>query len=77
MGIEINEKLKSTGEITIKSTNKFSIVTIVKYEDYQSNGKKSTSKSTGYQLANQPHLNKVNKENNILFEGYSHLRLIT
>lgn len=27
--------LKSTGEITIKSTNKFSIITICKYDDYQ------------------------------------------
>lgn len=28
-------KLKSTGEITIKGTNKYTIITIVKYNDYQ------------------------------------------
>ena len=28
-------KLKSTGEITIKSTNKFSLITVCKYKDYQ------------------------------------------
>jgi len=28
-------RLKSTGEITVKSTNKFSIITICNYEDYQ------------------------------------------
>jgi hypothetical protein len=29
------EKLKSTGEVTYKSTNKFTIVTVVNWEDYQ------------------------------------------
>lgn len=29
------DKLKSTNEITIKPTNKFSLVTIVKYDTYQ------------------------------------------
>lgn len=28
-------RLKSTGEITIESTNKYSVITIVKWEDYQ------------------------------------------
>jgi hypothetical protein len=28
-------RLKSTSEITIKSTNKYSIITIIKYDDYQ------------------------------------------
>jgi len=39
-------RLISTGEITIKTTNKFSIITIVKYEDYQSFEIKSTRKTT-------------------------------
>jgi len=30
------ERLKSTNELTIKTTNKYSIITICKYEDYQS-----------------------------------------
>lgn len=29
-------KLKSTGEITVKTTNKFQLVTVVNFEDYQS-----------------------------------------
>lgn len=35
------ERLKSTSELTIKSTNKFSIITICKYDDYNDNKKKS------------------------------------
>ncbi len=31
------ERLKSTGEITIKSTNKYSIITLCNYEEYQFN----------------------------------------
>ncbi len=40
------EKLKSTREVTIKSTNRFSIITIVKWGDYQAKKSESTSKST-------------------------------
>ena len=70
-------KLKSTQEITIKSTNKFSVVTIVKYNDYQDMKKKSTNKKPDKQPTinqqstnNQPQLNKeINKEvNNILLK---------
>ena len=35
------DKLKMTNEITIESTNKFSIVTIVKYDIYQDNQKEN------------------------------------
>lgn len=42
-------KLKSTSEITIKSTNRFSVVTLVKYNDYQYLKKKSTNKKTDQQ----------------------------
>lgn len=34
------EKLKSTSEITIESTNKYTIITVCKYDDYQVNEKK-------------------------------------
>lgn len=34
------EKLKKTNEIAIKTTNRFSVVTIIKYDDYQSSIKK-------------------------------------
>lgn len=69
------DRLKSTGEITVKSTNKFSIITIVKYNDYQLRPKISTGKSTGKltndqqttnkQLTTSNKDNKVNNINNI------------
>ena len=37
------EKLKSTGEVTYKSTNKFTIVTVVNWEDYQINDETPTN----------------------------------
>jgi len=40
-------RLKSTGELTGKSTNKFTVLTIVKYEEYQCNDSELTGKSTG------------------------------
>lgn len=52
------KKLKSTSEITIKSTNKYSIITIVKYNDYQNNEIKSTSKSTSKSTNDQPAINQ-------------------
>lgn len=42
-------RLKSTREITIKSTNKFSILTIVKYDEYQIQEEEITIKSTNNQ----------------------------
>lgn len=45
------KKLKSTSEITSKSTNKFTIITIVNWSKYQG---KSTSKSTNNLTNNQP-----------------------
>jgi hypothetical protein len=51
------KKLKMTNEITIKATNKFSIVTIVKYDDYQSNGKKSDQQND-HQSDQQPTNNR-------------------
>jgi len=39
-------RLKSTGEITCKSTNRWTLITVEKYEKYQVNTNKSTNKST-------------------------------
>lgn len=50
--------LKSTNEITIKSTNRFSIVTIVNWEKYQVNKKQSTNKVTNNLTNNQPTTNQ-------------------
>ena len=55
-------KLKSTSEITSKSTNKYTLVTIVTYEKYQINEKKSTSKSTS-NATNEQQTNNNNIRN--------------
>ncbi len=59
-------RLKSTGEITVKLTPKFSVITIVKYEEYQDSEKKSTVNSTVNSTAEQQPSNSTirNKENN-------------
>lgn len=65
------ERLKSTNEITIKSTNKYSVVTIVKYDTYQNLEKKSTIKSTNKLTNEQPATNQqltTSKEVNNLKE---------
>ena len=51
-------KLKNTGEIAIKTTNKFSIITICNYESYQSVGSKQqqTKRQSNVRL-NSKHLN--------------------
>jgi hypothetical protein len=49
------ERLKSTGEITIKSTNKYSIITVCNYESYQSMellNNKQINNHTNKQLTN-------------------------
>ena len=51
-------RLKSTNEITTKSTNKYTIITILKYDDYQSNKQKSTNKLTNKSTDNQPTTNQ-------------------
>jgi len=48
------ERLKSTNEITIKSTNKYTIITICNYDLYQINQINTTSKSTNKLANNRP-----------------------
>ena len=45
-------KLESTGEITIKSTNRFSLITVIKWEDYQSDNKQINKQITNKQQTN-------------------------
>jgi len=68
-------KLEKTGELTIKSTNKYSIITVCKYDDYQPlNGE--TNKQTNKQLTNNQQTtnkqltttNKDKKVNNVIKE---------
>jgi hypothetical protein len=55
-------RLKSTGEITSKSTNRYQVITIVNYCRYQS----PTSKITGQQQAsNKPTTNQQQQVKNI------------
>lgn len=48
------EHLKSTNEITIKTTNRFSIVTIVNWEKYQGLEEESTNKTTNTKSNKRP-----------------------
>jgi CRISPR/Cas system CSM-associated protein Csm4 (group 5 of RAMP superfamily) len=51
------ERLKSTGEITIKSTNKYSVITICNYESYQ-----GIDLLTNKQINNQPNKQLTNNQ---------------
>lgn len=58
-------KLKSTNEITTQPTNKFTLVTIVNYDNYQSKEKEATNKPTNKLTDEQPtsnHKQQCNKE---------------
>jgi hypothetical protein len=52
------QTLKSTSNITIKSTNKFSIITIINWNSYQDDEIKATSKSTSKSTNGQPTTNQ-------------------
>ena len=54
-------KLKSTNEITIKSTNKFSVITICKYDDYQ--GETTTNQQAEQQTNNKQITNNQQTNN--------------
>lgn len=63
------KKLQSTNEITIKPTNKYSVITVVNWEKYQGMLDEATSKSTNKQQTNNNQItrNLTNKQhsNNI------------
>lgn len=62
-------RLKSTSEITIKSTNKYSIITLSNYEKYQNKNNQTNqqiNQQTNHQsTSNQPRTKKEKKEKNI------------
>jgi hypothetical protein len=68
------ERLKSTNEVTIKSTNKYSIITLCNYDSYQVEDKKVTSKTTSKPPNERPTndqqttTNKNNKNDNNIKE---------
>jgi hypothetical protein len=57
------KKLQSTNEITITSTNKYTLITIEKYDFYQSNNLKTTNKTTN--KTTEEITNEVTTSNNI------------
>ena len=67
-------KLKLTGELTVKTTNKYSVVTVINYNRYQKNNSQNNTQVTGKQQASNRQVtttnkynkdNKVNKDNNV------------
>jgi len=63
------KKLESTGEIDIKSTNRYSVITILNYDEYQGrrdNDQPADQPATNQQLtSNQPHRKKVKNVKNV------------
>ena len=84
------KKFKNTGEILIKSTNKFTVVTICKYDDYQSNetphqqttnkqvtsNQQTTNKQLTTNKKNKEELRRKEEEENI-YRAFSHLKITT
>lgn len=73
-------KLKSTNEITTKSTNKNTLVTIVKYDEYQDVKTKLTNTITNNTTNNQPTNNQQitttnNNNNNNNYNNYNNTLL--
>ena len=76
-------KLKSTNEITITATNRFTLVTVTKYELYQMDERESTNRSTSRATNKQPTNNQQsttpkelkkerNKEGDIRHTSWDH-----
>lgn len=56
-------RLKSTNEITMISTSKYTLITIIKWEKYQGDIKKSTKKLTRLATNEQPTINQQSTNN--------------
>ena len=67
------KKLKSTNEITIEATNRFSIITIVNWRDYQCEGKTPTSKITNIATNKQPTDNQQITNNQPQLNNYNNI----
>lgn len=65
------DKLESTGELTNKTTNKYRIITICKYDSYQEN-KKSNDKQNGKQTANK---RQTNDKQTATTKEYKNIRI--
>lgn len=58
------KKLKKSQNLTSNATNKFTIYTIEKYEDYQRNGERPTSSATNEQQTSNKRATTNNNDNN-------------
>ena len=65
------KKLESTKEITIKSTNKYTLVTIENYTIYQTKDKEVTNKPTNEQPSNNHQITTNKNENNERMKEYT------
>lgn len=69
-------KLKLTSEIAVKTYNKFSIITVLKYDDYQGDDKQDdisiaeVSHKNDKQIATNKNDNNAKNEKNIMFEEF-------
>lgn len=59
-------KLKSTGEVTVNKTNKFSIVSMVRWSDYQSTNRQSNTQSTLNQHSTNTQLTPSKEGNKVI-----------
>jgi len=59
------DKLKKTKNITIKSTNKYTLVMVLNYDKYQCNENKSTNKITNEQQTNNKQITTTKEYKNI------------
>lgn len=53
------ERLRSTNELTIKSTNSFSIITVCNYDSYQLSDDDTNQQSNQASTSNQPSINQA------------------
>lgn len=61
------DKLRNTENLTIKTTNKYTLITIENYNDYQEH-KNKNGQQGGQQVANKwPQLNNYNNYNNYIY----------
>jgi len=65
-------KLKSTSEITIKTTNKYSVISINNYDEYQQSTNKLTNNqpTTNQQLTTNEEYKKDNKEKKDIYSEF-------
>lgn len=68
------EHLKSTNEITIESTNKFSVITLINWEKYQGYTEESTNKATNKTPTTNQQLTTEEEYNNIRIKENNNVR---